>query len=122
MKTSIKVLGIALASVITFSMVGTSEAIDTLPLPERPRYGSVAIDTVPMPSKTTLKGYVGTKGFMRPNISAGDPRVMGTTLPVPDRKFRKPFRRGFRTPNTLPYYKVARPFYKVARPYYKVAR
>jgi len=115
MKASIKVLGMALASVITFSMVGTSEAIDTVPLPERTRYGSVAIDTVPMPSKILSRSRFGRNGFMRPNMSKGDPRVMGSTIPIPDRKFRTPFRSGFRTPNTLPFYKVARPFYKVAR-------
>jgi hypothetical protein len=115
MKASIKVLGYALASIITFSMVGTGEAIDTVPLPERPRYGSVAIDTVPMPGKIVSRGKFGKNRFLRPKRSAGDPRVMGTTLPVPDRKFRTPFKRGFRTPNTLPAYKVGRQFYKVAR-------
>ncbi|GJL77283.1 MAG: hypothetical protein NPINA01_02720 [Nitrospinaceae bacterium] len=119
MIASTKVLGMALASVITFSVVGTSEAIDSVPLPSKPRwggmaigtvplpersfFGSVAIDTVPLPGKKLPQGYIGSNG----NRPTGDPRVMGTTQPVPDRKFRPLYRGGFGS-NTLPFYKVGR--------------
>jgi hypothetical protein len=55
MKVSTKVLGMALASVITFSVVGTSEAINIVPLPGKTRIGSVTRNIVPQLKDRDIK-------------------------------------------------------------------
>jgi hypothetical protein len=85
MKTSIKVLGMALASVITFSMIETSEAIDTVPLPEKPRQGRPVLDS-----------------------DWNEVSEMGSIPSKMETPRRKPASKVFRGQNTLPEYKVGR--------------